>query len=706
MFDLNSPFRGDSSLPDPVITKPRDSDTLYSYYDPAGALMGSVLIREEGDTTIYRFFDGNGVRLGAVEERVQPGLTDLKVFDAAGDLVSRERTTSRDEYTLHETWDETGFTGARKTIHTDTTEGVQIYDDGWKLISAHLEVDNGTGTTQEADYGPGWFVVWRKTVEVKGNVTTTTIEENGAGNIVSGEKVTVKESFTLIESFGPGWTLTGARKMIHTDTTQGVQIYDGDWILISAHLEVDNGDGMTQAADYGPGWFVVWRKTVEVKGNVTTTTIERNGAGNIASGKKVTEKAAFTLIETFGPGWTLTGAVKKIHTPTKTGKQIYDAEFNLLSASLVIIEGNRHVTEEYGKDWELISRLRVTTTENKVSTEYLTGKNAELQWRTQYYGEGPKDENKFVVFKGDGDFEGTSVRDVMRGDKGDDIFVGKAGDDDLRGGDGDDRLEGGRGDDRAEGGKGSDTLLGGLGDDRLRGGNDADLIQGGDGDDRIEGGRGDDTLLGGAGKDDIKGGSGDDTIEGGLGADKLSGGNGDDTIRGGDGNDDIGGGSGRDSIRGGDGNDEIGGGNGDDAIRGGDGDDDIDGGSGHDLLIGGSGADKVHGSNGKDRLIAGGDGDTLSGGSGADVFVFGFTSGGSGDVVTDFSKGSDKIEWHSPTSSTTFTAGFVPGLSDQLYIVEKSGDSIVKFDADGDGSPEYSFVIEGVTGLDAGDFIF
>ena len=141
----------------------------------------------------------------------------------------------------------------------------------------------------------------------------------------------------------------------------------------------------------------------------------------------------------------------------------------------------------------------------------------------------------------------------------------------------------------------------------------------------------DDNLEGGSGDDTLDGGSGDDTIDGaGGGDDKLYGGEGNDELRGGDGDNRLSGGPGDDTLYGDGAGDELYGGPGDDTLYGGAGDD--------QELYGGPGDDKLY-SGGGDALLSGGPGDDLlTGGGGADTFRFapGHSSGGDGDVITDF----------------------------------------------------------------------
>ena len=175
-----------------------------------------------------------------------------------------------------------------------------------------------------------------------------------------------------------------------------------------------------------------------------------------------------------------------------------------------------------------------------------------------------------------------------------------------------------------EGDGGANTLLGGVGDDTIygRGGDDElhgnagnDRLEGGGGDDRLEGGEGDDVLDGGARYDDLYGGAGDDTLYGGQSEDYL------------DGQD------GNDRLHGGAHNDQLRGNAGDDELYGEDGTDGLHGDAGNDRLDGGAGDDTLHGDEGHD---------TLHGGAGLDEFVFRPEDGN--DVITDFTRGEDRIK--------------------------------------------------------------
>jgi Ca2+-binding RTX toxin-like protein len=87
---------------------------------------------------------------------------------------------------------------------------------------------------------------------------------------------------------------------------------------------------------------------------------------------------------------------------------------------------------------------------------------------------------------------GTTGRDTLFGDAGEDTVSGNEGDDILYGGNDDDRVNGGGGMDTVYGGTGDDILYGIDGNDRLYGGTGNDVLDGGDGFDLLSGGSGND----------------------------------------------------------------------------------------------------------------------------------------------------------------------------------------------------------------------
>lgn len=122
----------------------------------------------------------------------------------------------------------------------------------------------------------------------------------------------------------------------------------------------------------------------------------------------------------------------------------------------------------------------------------------------------------------------------------------------------------------------------------------------------------------------------------------IASGNGHDEIAAGSGDHVIFAGNGRDTVRGGGGEDIIFGENGKDELNGNGGDDEIHGGKGKDTVNGGLGDDVLTGNNGVDVLTGGEGADDLTGGNGGDEFHWN-TGEDFGDVVNDFTAGSDKL---------------------------------------------------------------
>ncbi len=85
--------------------------------------------------------------------------------------------------------------------------------------------------------------------------------------------------------------------------------------------------------------------------------------------------------------------------------------------------------------------------------------------------------------------------------------------------------------------------------------------------------------------------------------------------------------------------------NSNDVFNGQGGNDKIDGKSGNDLLRGGTGNDTLIGGAGNDTLVGGAGNDILTGGSGNDQFVYHSLSerGTTGDIISDFNLGQDKL---------------------------------------------------------------
>ena len=303
-----------------------------------------------------------------------------------------------------------------------------------------------------------------------------------------------------------------------------------------------------------------------------------------------------------------------------------------------------------------------------------------------------------LLYGGDGN-------DLLAGHGGNDTIIGETGNDIIYGHAGNDRLHGQGGNDAIAGGTGNDTLYGDAGNDWLSGEQGNDVIFGGDGNDRLLGGLGNDTLDGGTGNDTLSGNDGLDLLRGGTGNDSLIGGNGSSRLYGDAGHDRLFGGLNGDFLDGGDGNDFLNGGGGNDSLWGGFGADTLLGDQGFDFLRGGSGADSLDGGLGNDTLHGGPGSDTLRGGFGHDVFLFRERADfdRSVDIVTDFARGQDKLDFRGLGLAYIGKTGFSGGP--QIRADQQSGMTILQIDIDGNKSFDLTIKLQGVTGFGAADLL-
>ena len=186
---------------------------------------------------------------------------------------------------------------------------------------------------------------------------------------------------------------------------------------------------------------------------------------------------------------------------------------------------------------------------------------------------------------------------------------------------------------------------------------------------------------------------------------------GDNVIRGNDGLDTVNGGGGDDIVYGNGGGDEVRGGGGRDVLRGGSEGDNLIAGSGADQLFGGEGVDELFGGNGRDMLKGGLGRDTMTGGDGADTFVFDRVNesvNSDSDRILDFTSGEDAIDLSGMAAQLTFVGGAAfSGTGAEVRVtVSGSGDTLVRVDADGNGTTDMKIVLEGLaTGIEAYDLI-
>lgn len=268
---------------------------------------------------------------------------------------------------------------------------------------------------------------------------------------------------------------------------------------------------------------------------------------------------------------------------------------------------------------------------------------------------------------------------------------------------GNDILQGLAGNDTLNGGGGSDTLGGDTGNDVLNGGDGNDFMEGVLGDDRLDGNKGLDTMNGGAGADTYVVDNGGDvvteTIVSTLPAERdtveswitytLTGNVENLTLKGtlninGTGN-------------------EL-----NNTIIGNALNNSLSGHSGADLLQGGLGSDRLTGGDGKDTLI---------GGSGNDIFDFNALSetglsSSTWDIISDFTRGQDKIDLSTldaNTATTTSNEAFTSVIGStsaftaagQLKVVS----GVLYGNTDADSTAEFAIQLTGISALSTTDFI-
>jgi Ca2+-binding RTX toxin-like protein len=125
------------------------------------------------------------------------------------------------------------------------------------------------------------------------------------------------------------------------------------------------------------------------------------------------------------------------------------------------------------------------------------------------------------------------------------------------------------------------------------------------------------------------------------------------------------------------------------------------------------GDDIFVGSTGVDRIIGGLGSDTMTGGAGADIFDFNTVAEANWDVITDFVRGSEKIDLstidatpaYAQTDAFTWlgTGAFTNSAGQLRYAVTAEG-VVVSGDVTGDGVADFNITLLGLTTLAAGDF--
>lgn len=130
----------------------------------------------------------------------------------------------------------------------------------------------------------------------------------------------------------------------------------------------------------------------------------------------------------------------------------------------------------------------------------------------------------------------------------------------------------------------------------------------------------------------------------------------------------------------------------------------------NDTLAGGAGNDGLSGMAGDDVLRGGTGRDVLTGGGGKDSFVFATAAeagrGPAKDRITDFQHGADHLDLRAFVAGGQFIQGavFVAGDGPQVRFDAARG--LLEGDVTGNGSADFSLKLDGVTLLDAADFVF
>ena len=137
---------------------------------------------------------------------------------------------------------------------------------------------------------------------------------------------------------------------------------------------------------------------------------------------------------------------------------------------------------------------------------------------------------------------------------------------------------------------------------------------------------------------------------------------------------------------------------------------------GNDQIFGFGGNDSILGGDGNDRLLGGLGTDTLSGGTGLDRFEWDASteSAGTGDRVTDFVQGQDRLDFATIDANTattafedfTFIGNAAFSAAGQIRAVLSGGNTVVQVNTGGTLAQEMTITLVGFTGvLAATDFV-
>ena len=328
---------------------------------------------------------------------------------------------------------------------------------------------------------------------------------------------------------------------------------------------------------------------------------------------------------------------------------------------------------------------------------------------------------------------GSSHDDQVIGNGKANILNGNAGNDVLDGSKGADRMIGGAGDDKYYvdnandnvielANEGADWVVSSIAYDlsnashvehgELTGSAHINLL-GSDNHNWLLGNDGNNYLNGYRGNDKIKGGKGNDVIDGSLGADTMWGGAGDDKFYVDNINDKV-----IESVR--EGSDWV-------YSR-----IDLDlrkianvehgelladaknlvGSTGHNWLVGNDANNYITALQGNDKLVGGKGRDTLIGGAGNDTFIYKHINESTvalKDVITDFTRGQDKIDLSAIDANTTQAGNqafsFIGSANFSNAGQVRFAGGVVSGDVNGDKVADFAIEVKNVTALQASDFI-
>ena len=143
--------------------------------------------------------------------------------------------------------------------------------------------------------------------------------------------------------------------------------------------------------------------------------------------------------------------------------------------------------------------------------------------------------------------------------------------------------------------------------------------------------------------------------------------------------------------------------------RSGSGNDSLTGNEAANRLEAGAGDDTLIGNGGDDVLIGGGGDDVMTGGAGADMFLFqsnGDSAVGLGrDTITDFTRGSDRIDLSALNASAFIGTGLFSGQAGQVRYASFDGTTIVELDSNGDMLADFQLELSGAVPLGFADFV-